>query len=184
MDDLIGLLVIIGIGVISSARKRKKAQQKAAQKARAFQDAAEIMDENKKPFDAGEWKKFLTEMEKKPEAKPAAPKVKAAQPKVKASRPQEQKPAPAAKAADVRPAGPAPVLLLENDDPEGSISTQGESAEEHAKHRQKILAEEEQLRREHETLRELRDMNLEKLRTAVVMSEVLGKPVSLRRRTN
>ena len=171
MDGLISLIVIIGIALISSSQKKKKVQQRSAKKARAFRDAAEVLDApkpKKKAVSAEGWQELLSEMESmaqaaKPKAKPAEPMAKPAKPVPKQA---------------------APVLHLENDDPEGSISTQGESAQEHARHRQKILAEEEQLRREHEDLQEIRSMNLEKLRTAVVMSEVLGKPVSLRRRGN
>lgn len=66
---------------------------------------------------------------------------------------------------------------------EGKISTQGESEAEHAEHRRRIAAEEAARRLEHETLRDLREANRDKLRTAVIMSEVLGKPIALRPRT-
>lgn len=169
MDGLIGLLVVIGIGLLSSSGKKKKAQQKAAQKARAFRNAAEMMEgekKAKKTFDGGDWKQILAQAEEQ------------------AARPAEKSAAPAKPAAKAAPIQARPLLHLENDEPEGSISTQGESAAEHAKHRQKVLAEEESLRLEHEALQDVRNMNLQKLRTAVVMSEVLGKPVSLRRRSN
>lgn len=61
-------------------------------------------------------------------------------------------------------------------------SVEGESPLEHAAHKQRIAAEEERIHREHAQLRELRSANLQKLRSAVVMSEVLGRPVSLRPR--
>ena len=77
---------------------------------------------------------------------------------------------------------PEPMLLSDHDEPEGTVSTQGESTEEHAGHHQKILAEEARMQEVQETLQELRHMNRQKLRQAVVMNEVLGKPVSLRPR--
>ena len=66
---------------------------------------------------------------------------------------------------------------------EGMVSTQGESAEEHAKHHRRIQEEEARRQQEYDALADLREANLDKLRAAVVMSEVLGKPVSLRPRT-
>ena len=77
----------------------------------------------------------------------------------------------------VAPARPA------EDAHEGFVSTQGESAEEHAEHHRRIVEEEMQRHQEREMLEDLRNANLEKLRAAVVMSEVLGKPVALRERT-
>ena len=59
---------------------------------------------------------------------------------------------------------------------------EGESHKEHAAHKQRIADEEARLHREREELNELRNVNLKKLRSAVVMSEVLGKPVALRPR--
>ena len=89
------------------------------------------------------------------------------------------KPAPAKKAV---PAAAKPVPQLLHDEPEGTISTQGESRAEHAQHRRRILEEEARLQAEKDALEELRSANLEKLRSAVIMSEVLGKPVALRGR--
>ena len=59
---------------------------------------------------------------------------------------------------------------------------EGESHKEHAAHKLRIAEEEARLHREREELKELRNVNLKKLRSAVVMSEVLGKPVALRPR--
>ena len=203
MGDLLSLLIVIGIAGLSVWRKQQKQARQAAKnasKTRAFSDAAEAersgrpvrreMPEGfnlpvheaprpEKPLDINLVEKYLEQALKsdgktlpdapKAEMQPAQPIVKQAQPLLK----------PAVKAA--RQA--APVLLIDHDDaPEGSISTQGESPEEHARHRQRILAEEAQRRAEHETLQEVRHMNLQKLRTAVVVSEILDKPVSLRRR--
>lgn len=65
---------------------------------------------------------------------------------------------------------------------QGSLSTQGETAAEHAEHRRRIAAEEERLRLETQRLEDVRRVNLDQLRAAVAMSEVLGKPLSLRPR--
>ncbi|MBP3409442.1 MAG: hypothetical protein J6J78_08460 [Clostridia bacterium] len=160
MDSLIGILVLIGI-FSSLSKKKKKQAQKQADRQQAPKPAKPSA-QAKIPFTKDEWTAFLTDMEKqekKHRAKPAKP-ARAAKP-VKA---------------------PAPVLHLDHDEPEGTISTQGESAAEHAEHRQKILAEEAKLREQQQTLQELRHLNRQKLRSAVVMSEVLGKPVSLRPR--
>ena len=199
MDGLIGLLIILGISSVFSSNKKKKQQQRSAAKQRAFRDAAEAMQAGKKPYAREEWKQFLSEMEGAPAKKPA-PAAEIAKPAVQIPEPAVQPAAPAVQAAkppvqaasaeplipkkapQKTPAAPAPLLYMDNDAPEGSISTQGESAAEHAMHRQKILAREEAIRREHEALQEVRSLNLKKLRTAVVMSEVLGKPVSLRPR--
>lgn len=59
---------------------------------------------------------------------------------------------------------------------------EGESRAEHARHVERIRREEEELRRQQDELAELRNVNIEKLRSAVVMSEILDKPVSLRPR--
>ena len=155
MDSLIGILVLIGIFSSLSKKKKKQAQKQASKPASPAAQA-------KIPFTKDEWTAFLADMEKqekKPKAKPSKP-AKAAKP-VKAA---------------------APVLHIDHDEPEGTISTQGESAAEHAEHRQRILAEEARLREQQQTLQELRHLNRQKLRSAVVMSEVLGKPVSLRPR--
>ena len=166
MDGLIGILILIGIFSSFSKKKKQKAQKKAVQ-ARPAGPNPEPRPEKaagqmKIPFTREEWDSFLADME----------------PQAKKSMPLPVKPAKAKKTAKA----PEPVLLLDHDEPEGTVSTQGESTAEHAEHRQKILAEETRLREHQETLQELRHMNRQKLRQAVVMSEVLGKPVSLRPR--
>lgn len=189
MGELFEILIsigLVGLVFIRSNQKRAKQAQQAAKKARAFRDAAEVLDTPKaKPAPSGEgWQELLAEMEslaKAKEAKPDRSEAKPAEIKAKPAKPLVKPAEPAVKPVQKKA---APVLFLENDEPEGSISTQGESAAEHALHRERILAREEALRREHEELLEIRSMNLQKLRTAVVMSEVLGKPVSLRRRGN
>lgn len=82
-----------------------------------------------------------------------------------------------------RPERPS-LHMMHDDEPEGSISTQGESEKEHAEHREEMFAREMHLRKKQDELQDLRRMNLKKLRSAVVMSEVLNKPVSLRARNS
>lgn len=182
MDGLLLLLIFGALGLLSSRNKKKKADRQAARR-RAFQQAKESEAQAKKavqakvqeklPFTQDEWAAYLKEMgagEKKASALKSAAK------------PVPKKPVQAAKPVSARPEMPKPALHLEHDDPEGSISTQGESAAEHAAHHAKVLAEEAKIREEHETMRELARMNRRQLRSAIVMSEILSKPVSLRPR--
>ena len=177
MDGLIGILVLIGIFSSLSKKKKQKAQKKVSRswpiepqsEPRQAPRPEKVPGQAKIPFTKEEWDNFLADIEE--------PKVK--------SVPRPAKPVkkenPAKPKKPVKT--PAPVLLLDHDEPEGTVSTQGESAAEHAEHRQKVLAEEIRLREQQETLQELRHLNRRKLRQAVVMSEVLGKPVSLRPRS-
>lgn len=164
MDSLIGILILIVIFSSFSGKKKKKAQKRAARQQAPAPETKKAAVQEKIPFTREEWNAYLENAER--QSKESAPK--------------SGKAAPAAKPAKA----PAPVLHIDHDEPEGTISTQGESAAEHALHRQKILAEESHLRQQQETLQELRHLNRQKLRSAVVMSEVLGKPVSLRPRNH
>lgn len=192
MESLLSILLIVGLVALSSSNRKKKAQRKQAQQKRAFAEAAQMNGQDKKSRAMEEWQNFLKEtaggaavpatmqsaVKKQPDrmqqtgtAKtPAKLSFKAAAPKVvQASRP---KPAPAPEVSEVS----MQVSM------EGMISTQGESAEEQAAHLAKIHTEEERLHQTQQTLQEIRNLNRKKLRSAVVMSEVLGKPVSLRSR--
>lgn len=184
MDGLISLLIIIGIAAISSSNKKKKQAKQAANAARkkqAFDDLAE-MEKAARPAAARELVlELLKEEVSSPKASPVHPAEKDAAPvQLEMEIPPKKNAKPIVKLTPRTK--PAPVLFMDHDEPEGSVSTQGESAEEHERHRQKILAEEEKIRSAHEELEEIRNMNLKKLRTAVVMSEILDKPVSLRSR--
>lgn len=176
MDSLIGILILIGIFSSFSKKKKQKAQKQTAQTQSPVPQPApkpeKLSGQTKIPFTKEEWDAFLEDVEQQ-EKTPAPQPAKS----VKAVKP--AKAVKAAKAAKI----PDPVLLLDHDEPEGTVSTQGESAAEHAEHQQKVLAEEARLREHHETLQELRHLNRQKLRSAVVMSEVLGKPVALRPRS-
>ena len=205
MDGLVVLLLIIGL--IARVSKSKKKTEQSRKRQAGFNDAAEltgdgakpspakkaakvleVMDEAagqiKIPYTKEEWSKFLKESgasaEKQPSRDPAAKRtakallrsgdpalisqMKAAQPKDSAAEGQVFEKLAAQR---LRPA---------------QQHLEGESHKEHAAHRQRIADEETRLHREREELRELRNVNLKKLRSAVVMSEVLGKPVSLRGR--
>ena len=163
MDGLISLLILIGIFSSLSKKKKKKAQKQAAQQQTPVSKPSKPAGQVKIPYTKEEWKAYLESLEqpKEPAPKPRPVKTVQAETPVKKTK---------------------SVLQLDHDEPEGTVSTQGESAAEHAEHRQKILAEEARIREQQETLQELRHMNRQKLRRAVVMSEVLGKPVSLRPR--
>lgn len=184
MDGLITILILFGLYAMRSSSKKKKARQQAAQQ-RAFAEAGEAMLKEKIPFSKDEWTAYLKEMDPgKKKSAPIARKVVEARVKAIVGDDALQQikktvPVQAKVATDITP---APAFNNEHDEPEGTVSTQGESAAEHAEHRRKVLAEEARQLEEHEALKELREMNLKKLRTAVVMREILDKPVSLRPR--
>lgn len=185
MDSLIGLLIIIGI--ISKLAKKNKQQKKDAASSPVGKAQAARQD-TAIPFSRDEWTQFLKQTgipgPEKKAAEPAEKKKPAAVPgQVQMDEIRELRNAVVKqRAARKTAAEPAVKPALQHDDPEGTISTQGETHAEHAAHRRRILAEEERLQQEMDALAELRNANLQKLRTAVVMSEVLGKPVALRGR--
>ena len=180
MDGLISILIIIGLAAFSSSRKKKKkAQEKATARDRAFKEASQAIEQAKIPFSKEEWEALLKAQ--KPLEDTAKPKAAPAKPKAKPAR--AAKPANAVKPSKPQPApAAAPVLHIEDDAPEGTVSTQGESIAEHAAHVARIHAEENRLLQTQQMLQALRGLNRQKLRDAVVMSEILGKPVSLRPR--
>ena len=183
MDGLIIILIIFGI--ISRMNKKKKKQEEARKaRADAFEQAfaggereiphppqpaepvkkletalKKIPEPVKKavreeiPFTKEEWDRFLGNIEGKKPAK---------------------KPVPKERIAEQRPLAEGFSLPLK--------STQGESEKEHRAHLEKIAAAEKKQREQAELAREIRSMNRQKLRQAIVMSEVLGKPVALRGR--
>ena len=61
------------------------------------------------------------------------------------------------------------------------IHTEGETREEHRRHVEALHQREREETLAAEAATELAEMNLQKLRRAVVMAEILDKPVSLRR---
>lgn len=182
MDGLVILLIIIGI--VSRVNKNKKKQEEAKRaKAQAFAEAAHAQavkavkkapepikkaaEAAKKavmediPFTKEEWDRFLGNLDEKPKAAPESghplPHVST---EGRISRHQ------------IMPEGMSPALR----------STQGESEAEHRRHVEKIAAEEKRLEESVQTRQALTAMNRRKMREAVIMSEVLGKPVALRGR--
>jgi len=185
MDGLITILILFGLYAVRLSNKSVKKMRQQQQKQRALIETAETMKQEKIPFSKDEWTAYLKEMD--PGKKKSAPIArKTVETRVKNvlgddALQQIQKAVPVQAKAS-KPIAPAPAFNNDHDEPEGTVSTQGESAVEHARHRQKVLGEEARLRQQQETLQELRHLNRQKLRSAVVMSEVLGKPVSLRPR--
>ena len=157
MDGLIAIIVIIWIASAISGNKKKA---KNAKKAGGVQRAAQ------------------------PKAKTQVPPQPKAPPKPKQARIPYTKEEWADFLNDlneeIAPKKAAPRLVTEME--MESASMEGESHEEHAEHLRRIEAEEAQHRQEREAIEDLRAANREKLRAAVVMSEVLGKPVALRPR--
>lgn len=178
MDGLIALLIIIGIVTsISKSNKKKKAAQKAAKSA-AQPGTVKI------PYTREEWAQYLAqESIPKPKAqpKPAAKPKSTPKPedvaKVAAAVPEKRR----AQAAQRSVPTPAPA-------PTGSIalnslqSVEGETEAEHAAHRMRAAQEEQRIHIERAAEQAQMEVNLQALRSAVVMKEILDKPVSLRPR--
>lgn len=184
MDALLSILIIAALVALRSSSKKKQAHKAAARRNNAYAEASETirLAQQKMPISREGWSAFLKEENPATQTKeaPISRAECALQPAKKASAPQSDRPrvkaAKAASAKSAPPPTPAPPP------PEGSISTQGESAAEHAMHMEKVHIEEEKLRQQAQSLRQIRNLNRQKLREAVVMREVLGKPVSLRPR--
>ena len=192
MDGLIIVLLIIGL--VSRIGKKKKQEQNRKRQA-GFNEAAELKREEKKPSPA---KKIADALEM---VESEAKQLKIPLPKPEVRR--ETKDAVvkailrsgdsglisqmnARSGAEAKqPAGEGQAFEKLNAQrlrPEEK-HREGESRLEHAAHRARIAEEEARLHQQRTELQELRSMNLKKLRTAVVMGEVLGKPVALRGNT-
>lgn len=180
LDGLIALLIIIGIVTsISKSSKKKKAaeaQRKAEKPAPAQPKAGAV----KIPYTREEWAEFLKE-EGVPEAvvqpKPAAQPEKA----VEAASPAPQK--RRAKVVQAVAAAPKPVPATTGSialDPRQGV--EGETEAEHAAHRLRAEREEARIQIERAAEQVQTEVNLQTLRSAVVMKEILDKPVSLRPR--
>ena len=179
MDGLIVLLIIISvISSIGKSNKKKKKATEAQRKAEKPSSAQSKPDAAKIPYTREEWSQFLKE-EGTPKAK-AQPKP-AAKPedmvKVVAAVLQKRK----AQAAQQRAAAPlreatGSIVL----DPRQGV--EGETEAEHAVHRRRAEAEEALRDSAQEARSAVAAMNLQALRSAVVMKEILDKPVSLRPR--
>ena len=179
LDGLIVLLIIIGV-VTSISKSNKKKKAAAAQKrAEVPSPAQPKAGATKMPYTREEWEQFLKE-EGVPKPK-AQPKPAAAKPedvaKVAAAVLQKRKAQAAQQrvAAPVREASGSIVL-----DPSQGI--EGETEAEHAAHRLRAKQEEQRIHVERAAEQAHAEVNLQTLRNAVVMKEILDKPVSLRPR--
>ena len=179
LDGLIVLLIIIGVVTsISKSNKKKKAAE-AQRKAEVPSPAQPKAGTSKIPYTREEWEQFLKE-EGVPKPK-AQPKPAAAKPedvaKVAAAAPQKRK----ASAPQMNVAAPVheatgSIAL----DPRQSI--EGETEAEHAAHRLRAKREDMRIGVERAAEQALAEVNLQTLPSAVVMKEILDKPVSLRPR--
>ncbi len=196
MDALIAMFIIIGIVNALGSSRRKKEQQAREARKRAFQQAEQARQaqtpaqraqarqakrtavEAHRAHTPEELQAHLAAMEAARELTPSRTGASGgATPLESAARPDA--PRPAEPLVTLPNRGEAPARASRG---EGNVSTQGESEAEHAEHLRRAAAEEEANRLARETLRDLREARQDKLRAAVVMSEVLGKPVSLRPR--
>ena len=174
MDGLIVLLIVIGvIARISKSNKKKK----AAEAARRQEQAEKI------PYSREEWDAYL-----KAEGIPARPKAKAKPAAAVPTAPAKPVKAQAKPAAQPVKAAAAPIPATPSAPGTGSIrmdpsqGVEGETVAEHSMHRQRAAQAEAQAQIEQEALQALRAANLQALRNAVVMKEILDKPVALRPR--
>ena len=182
MDGLIALLVIIGIAnALTSKKKKEKQAQKRAAQAQAFENAipkAQSKAQSKpKPRTAPRATTKVDPLWSRRDAQAQQQRIPFTREEWKAYLSEMSEELVEKRAAS------APAIHDEGESfHEGFISTQGESAAEHDEHRRRIEEAEAQYRAEREALDDLRSANRQKLRAAVVMSEVLGKPVALRQR--
>ncbi len=179
MDGLIVLLIIIGVVTsISKSNKKKKAAaaQKRAEEPSSAQPKAGT---TKIPYTREEWEAFLADAEGEAAAKPAPAKKAAAKPAAPKPAPQKRR----AQAVQQSVAAPAPAAMSTGSialDPKQSV--EGETETEHAAHRLRAEREEQRIHVERAAEQALAEVNLQALRSAVVMKEILDKPVSLRPR--
>lgn len=184
MDGLIVLLILFG--VLSRLGKRKKKQpsnQRAKRRSDAppviqkLQQIAEESAEQGKSFDMKGWEKAFADVQRKAEAESEAFRAEMRK-KNSIEPPKEPRPAP----AESRKA--KATVEKRRNLPEGASAplraVQGESDADHRRHVEKIVREEKQRKEEAQALANLRNEKRKKLREAVIMSEVLGKPLALR----
>lgn len=181
MDGLIVVLLILGLVARISKKKKKSGSARRSGAARGVAEkitdaletaGKEAAKQAKIPYTKEEWSQYLRQSTaEEGERTPIAP-VQAAEPAAKIAPPP---PASGAKPVS-KPLKPKPAPARS----ETEAPHEGESRREHAAHLARIAREEEKIARQQEEIKRLRDVNLEKLRSAVVMSEVLGKPLALR----
>ena len=179
LDGLIVLLIIIGV-VTSISKSNKKKKAAAAQKrAEVPSPAQQKAGPTKIPYTREEWEQFLADAEGEAAAKPTPAKKAAAKPAAPKPAPQKRK----ANAPQMNVAAPAPAAMSTGSialDPRQSV--EGETEAEHAAHRLRAAQEDMRIGVERAAEQALAEVNLQTLRSAVVMKEILDKPVSLRPR--
>lgn len=149
-------LIIVGGAILSILRKSKK----AAQKRDAQPQPPKPAQRERIPFTREEWETYLREQGV---AKKAVRPAQAAQ--------KVEKPAPKPAAQSVQTPAHSAFSV---------VSTEGEAEAEHAEHVRRILADEAATRQQSASELELRRVNRARLRQAVVMREILDRPVALR----
>ena len=192
MDGLIVLLIVIGV-ISSISKSNKKKKQRAG--AKAVQPKESVPAAAKVPFSREEWNQYLKESGIGGKADKAAAPIKetaqAAQgehPRADAAKATAQSAAELKRKAAQEAAAPAPKPIRATAQANGSIALdpsqgiEGESEAEHAEHRRKAVEAEAHHRSAVEAQEMLRDVNLRTLRAAVVMKEILDRPVALRPR--
>lgn len=183
MDALI-VLFVIGALILSLTKKanKPKKQNPDAEKTVPPQSAPA----EKIPFTKEEWNEYLraqgiarkqrTAAKPVPAAEDAAPAELTAD---KSAVTRDARLRPSAPPAGSREMVDRMHRAVERGMP-GAVSAQGESEAEHAEHLRKMHDADQENRAQSETLRELRSMNRARLRQAVIMREILDRPVSMR----
>ena len=181
LDGLIAVLIIIGlVSSISKAAKKKKKDDGAQRTSERPSPTQPRPSATKIPYTREEWAEFLKE-EGVPEAvvqpKSAAQPEKAVQ--AASPAPKKRREKAVQRGVSAPKAAPAATGSIA---PDPMQSVEGETEAEHAAHRLRAEREEERIRIERAAEQVLTEVNLQTLRSAVVMKEILDKPVSLRPR--
>ena len=176
MDALIVLFIIGGI-IISVAKKAKRTQQKKINPEETIPTAPQPAQE-KIPYTKAEWEAYLRTQGIARKGAPAAA-AKPAQPTAAPDSAVHAVTKPSAPEAGSREMVARMHRSVEHSISEAA-SPQGESESEHAEHLHKMFAADSEIRAQNETAAEFRRMNRTRLRQAIVMREILDRPVSLR----
>ena len=185
MGVLIYILIIVFIVVSSNNSKKKKAQSAAKQPQPAVRSRETASERLANAKSGGDFLKALGAMATESvadavkEAKPAAPKP------VALAVPQPVRPVKVASQA-------APVFMaaqgIDHADEEGCVGgsmahthEEGESHAEHERHMKAAMRRETEESLAAQAALELSEMNIHRLRRAVVVAEILDRPKALRR---
>ena len=179
MDALI-VLIVIGAFILSLTKKAKRPKQQNADAEKTV--PTKPAQAQKIPYTKAEWNEYLRAQgiaQKQTAAAPARPAAAAQAASAERDSDHDARVRPSAPPAGSREMVERMHRAVECGMP-GSVSAQGESEAEHAEHLQKMREDDLQTRMQSETLRELRQMNRARLRQAVVVREILDRPVSMR----